>query len=943
MREGQWSISGLLYLLTAATILPAAALLAYSTWNQYERDRREAAAVSFNLARLASDNVQIFLSDAERVMAGIAARPRVRAMESAPCPPIFEDFHDLYPQFANLSLANLRGELICSGMPQPGGGRTNMAGMEWFRRVMAEQKFVIGQPYLGPVTGRKVAVMATPVRDAAGTLVGSLQIPIDLEKLRLVAIASELPPTTIVTIVDDRGVLVTRSAEAPKWIGKSLRGAPVVEVVLAQRNGTAVSSSSEGIERVYGFTPVPGTSWLVVAGISTKVAFQGIKRQALVNALGGAAIIGAALAFAFYLGRRIAVPVVRMRATAQQVAGGDLTARAGTAGPAEIAGVAAQFNAMLDVIAGSRQMLASAQSSLQLLSLCVSRLNDVVMITDARALEQGGPRILFANEAFGRTTGYTLQEAIGRTPQFLQGPGTARAELDRIRAAVQAGEAVRAELVNYTKTGEMYWLELDIAPVRDADGAVVNWVAVARNISGRKFSQAELARTERALRMLYLCNEALVRVHSEAALLAEICQIAAGSGGYRLAWVGYALADAKKTIAPQAWAGEETGYFSEIELSWDEAVPAGRGAAGRTIRGGRPVLVTDFGADPRMAPWHAPAARRGYRGAVCLPLRDEARVFGLLGLYTDEPRVVPMEETELLRKLADDLAFGIRSLRARAEREQAQAEVLRLNAELEHRVRQRTAQLEAAYAEMESFSYTVSHDLRAPLRAITQFSEMTLLDFGAQVPAEARRNLDTVIKGAAQMSRLIDSLLALADVARRTLNKQHIDTAVLAAEAVAAARENHPQLKAEVRIGALPPSYGDPVLLKQVWVNLIANAFKYSGTREHPLIEVGWEVTKERTAEGTAEQAEERTAEQAQERAASAAAGAFFVRDNGVGFDARYADKLFGAFHRLHSQSEFPGTGIGLAIVQRIVQRHGGRIWAEGEVERGATFRFTLE
>ena len=264
--------------------------------------------------------------------------------------------------------------------------------------------------------------------------------------------------------------------------------------------------------------------------------------------------------------------------------------------------------------------------------------------------------------------------------------------------------------------------------------------------------------------------------------------------------------------------------------------------------------------------------------------------------------------------------------------------MLRLNAELEDRVRRRTAQLEAAYGEMESFSYTVSHDLRAPLRAITQYSQMTLLDYGAQVPEEGRRNLQAVVSGAARMGNLIDSLLELARVARRALDRRQVDTAALVADVVAAAREHYPGSAAEVRIGALPPSDGDTVLLRQVWANLIDNAFKYSSKREQPLIEIGWEAAPE----ATQEPAHQPTQEPAQAGAAVPAAGAFFVRDNGVGFDPRYADKLFGAFQRLHGQGEFPGTGIGLAIVQRIVRRHGGRIWAEGAPDRGTTFRFTL-
>ena len=916
MRQSQWSIRVLLYLLTVAVILPVAALLVYSGYRQYERDRHEASAVSENLARLAADNVRNFLADTEQVLANVAARPQVRAMQGAPCDGIFENFRDLYPQFGNLSLASLQGELICSAMAPPGNGRMQVGHLPWFQQVLKEKRRIVGAPSRGAASGRMVVVATQPVLDTAGTMVGALQVAVDLEKLRVVAFAGQLPPTTVISIINTQGVLVTRSLEPQKWIGVNLRGTPIVETVLKERSGTTVSINTEGVERVFGFVPVPSTDWYAVAGISTEVAFQGARQEALTNTLGGAAIIAGALLLAFFLSQRIAEPVLRMREAAQRVAGGDLHARIPASGPAEVVEVASQFNAMLDAIEDSRQRLTRAHATLQLLSLCVARLNDVVMITDATPPDQGGPFILFVNEAFERITGYGAQEVQGRSPKMLQGPATARAELDRIRAAVVAAQPVRAELVNYTRDGNPFWLELDITPVRDSTGTVTNWVSVERNISERKRDEAEIERTSRALRMISRCDEALVRAESETALLGEVCRIAAEVGGYRVAWVGYAQDDPERSIAVQAYAGVDLGYFEEVTLSWSEATPAGRGAAGRTIRGGEPVVVPDFASDPAMAPWHGPAAARGYRGAVCLPLRDDQRVFGLLGLYSAEVCETPAEELTLLRELARDLAFGIGALRARAGREAARQEVLRLNSELEERVRRRTAQLEAANKEMESFSYTVSHDLRAPLRAMHGFAQLLRLEYGAQLPAEGVRFLESITNSATQMGKLIDSLLALSGLARQEMKRRKFDTALLVHDAVATARETHPTLPTVVDIGALPPAFGDPVLLRQVWVNLIANAFKYSSTQAQPLVEVGSTQVDGHTV--------------------------YFVRDNGVGFDARYADKLFGAFQRLHAEKEFAGTGIGLAIVRRIVERHGGRIWAAGEVGQGATFSFTL-
>ena len=234
--------------------------------------------------------------------------------------------------------------------------------------------------------------------------------------------------------------------------------------------------------------------------------------------------------------------------------------------------------------------------------------------------------------------------------------------------------------------------------------------------------------------------------------------------------------------------------------------------------------------------------------------------------------------------------------------------------ELEARVRERTAELQAAYKELESFSYSVSHDLRAPLRAIDGYSAMLVEDHGAKLDAEGRRVLGVVREAAARMGRLIDDLLAFSRIGRHRLAAGAVDMQALAREVAAELGAQYPA--ARIELGALPAARGDPALLRQVWVNLLGNALKYSAKSAAPRVAISG---KENGAELE-----------------------YLVADNGAGFDMRYADKLFTVFQRLHRESEFTGTGVGLAIVQRIVARHGGRVWAEGETDRGARFGFAL-
>lgn len=259
------------------------------------------------------------------------------------------------------------------------------------------------------------------------------------------------------------------------------------------------------------------------------------------------------------------------------------------------------------------------------------------------------------------------------------------------------------------------------------------------------------------------------------------------------------------------------------------------------------------------------------------------------------------------------LCLVVTDLRAQ---KQAEAEIHKLNTELEQRVRERTAQLEATNKNLDAFCYSVSHDLRAPLRAIDGFSTIVLNEFAPHLPEEAQQHLRMVHQNAQQMSQMIEALLGLSRAGRQALHIQTVPPSTMVQEIVADLRAHHPDRRVEFQIGDLPECRADAALLRQVFVNLLDNAFKYTRKRAVARIDVGCRHEAGRQV--------------------------YFVRDNGAGFDMQYADRLFRVFQRLHSAKEYEGTGVGLALVQRIIHHHGGEIWAEAAVDQGATFSFTL-
>lgn len=341
----------------------------------------------------------------------------------------------------------------------------------------------------------------------------------------------------------------------------------------------------------------------------------------------------------------------------------------------------------------------------------------------------------------------------------------------------------------------------------------------------------------------------------------------------------------------------------------------GEGISGRVVETGEPLFMPEISVEQykKMTTTRAAPAfeRVGISSLIVVRLRCRSTNLGFIGLvrhgvgrpaYTED-------DFHLVRDLAERAALAIDSAR--------------LLKELEDRVEQRTRELERTNRELEStnreleaFSYSVSHDLRAPLRAIDGFSLILEEEHGASLDEDAKRVLGVIRKNTKRMGQLIDDLLRFSRLGRLAMTPVNVAMQKLVESIIEELRAAESSRSLEFRIADLPPAVCDPQLIRQVWINLLGNAVKYTRTRPQAVIQVA----------GSAEERELR----------------YTITDNGSGFDPKYSNKLFGVFQRLHSSTEFEGTGVGLALVQRIVARHGGRVWADGRLNEGATFGFAL-
>lgn len=531
----------------------------------------------------------------------------------------------------------------------------------------------------------------------------------------------------------------------------------------------------------------------------------------------------------------------------------------------------------------------------------------------------------FLNPAGEAATGYRSEELIGKDWWRTFFPGDEYRQVELLFHELRKGSVRDYEMTLTARNGYKRIISWNFLSEFDINGNIINHIVFGIDVTERKQNEQALIELNRSLEekvfartrfysMRAMISKAINHASDRQELFRDVCSIMMTEGGFALTWIGLVDADRGK-VTPIEKSGD-ADCLDGITVSTDDRNEE-RKPAGRAISESHYSLLHHIDKYESLPTGHDQAGGYGLRSSSAFPLLSKGQVIGFLNVYSTKSDIFSDDEVALLSSVAEDISFALDTLEINKKRVEAEAMLKELNESLEKRIAQRTENLHEVNNELEAFIYSISHDLRAPLRSIVGFSKALYEHSSANFDETGSNYLSRIIRGGEKMSRLIDDLLRLSRISRQELQIYKVDISRMAAIIAEELGTASPARHVEINIEECPSVMADRRLIEIVLSNLLENAWKFTSKIENARIQFGAIKEENKVV--------------------------YYVRDNGAGFDTRYAEKMFWPFQRLHSSSDFEGTGIGLAIVERIIRRHGGKIWAEGSVGKGATIYFTLK
>jgi len=821
--------------LVVIVALPLAGLIAYILYDAARRDEEHAAGLALQMAVTTADRAANYVETVRRALETVAKRPLIQAMDPEHCDPQLAELREFYGKPANIVVINLDGRIVCGATPPPKGVVVHTADLQLIPMLLARPRFRLSRPIIGQITKRWTVAAVQPVFAAGGKLVGAVAMGIDLEHwVSFSAIPGE-PKGTIHDVITADGMVIARSQEPELWIGRNAGDSEVHRRMQVAIQGWARARSSEGTNRLWGFTPVAGTEWYARSSVSANRVFGPVRERALETAFLLAVVIGIAFIAVIASVARLVRPMQKISEALRSRSSGHGETHVPETGPREVAQLAAELNRMIDTGARREQDLRRFRAAMDISG-------DAILLVDRATLHY-----VDVNRTFCDMLGYSREEILGKTPMDIF--SVDRETLERDYDALIADRASMAGVVEgryRRKDGGYVPVEARRRAVQTDAGWII--VGTATDITLRKEAEEALrASEERFRRTFEVAGTGVALIALDRRFLRvnrRMCEI-----------LGYTEAELLRLR------GRDISHPDGLDM----------------INKLRPDL---------------------YEGRLDV-IRIEKRYLRKDGSVVWAASTVTVERNAAGEPLYEIAIYEDISARKAAE----------------DALRAAHDELARSNAELEQFAYVASHDLQEPLRMVASYTQLLGKRYGDKLDGDAREFMAYIIDGAARMKQLIEDLLAYSRVGTRGKEFRPVKLDVVVSRARTSLRAALEESGGELTSDALPEVEGDELQLFQLMQNLVGNALKFHGAAP-PRVHVS-------------------ALEKEHEYVIS-------VQDNGIGIDPQYFERIFMVFQRLHDKGEYPGTGIGLAICKKVVDRHGGHLWVESAPGKGSCFKFSL-